>query len=96
MYGAQGVGLAAPQIGVPLRVVLLGLPGEPPFPLINPEVVEREGERELTEGCLSVPGYRAPVLRSESVRVRSRTRRAAKSKSRPPANSSPTRSNTRI
>ena len=72
MYGAQGVGLAAPQIGVPLRVVLLGLPGQPPFPLINPEVVEREGERELTEGCLSVPGYRAPVLRSESVRVRAR------------------------
>lgn len=70
MYGAQGVGLAAPQIGVPLRVILLGIPGEPPFPLINPEVVERGGERELTEGCLSVPGYRAPVIRSESVRVR--------------------------
>lgn len=70
MYGAQGVGLAAPQIGVPLRVVVLGLPGQPPFPLINPEVIEHDGERELTEGCLSVPGYRAPVIRSESVRVR--------------------------
>ena len=70
MYGAQGVGLAAPQIGVPLRVVLLGIPARPPFPLINPEIVERGGERELTEGCLSVPGYRGAVLRSETVKVR--------------------------
>ena len=70
MHGAQGVGLAAPQIGVPLRVILLGLPGRSPFPLINPEVLERGGEREMTEGCLSVPGYRGAVLRSETVRVR--------------------------
>ena len=72
MYGAQGVGLAAPQIGVPLRVVVLGMPGEPPFALINPEVVEREGERAMTEGCLSVPGYRGEVTRSRRVRVRAR------------------------
>ena len=72
MHGAQGVGLAAPQIGVPLRVVVLGMPGEPPFALINPEVVEREGERTMTEGCLSVPGYRGEVIRSRRVRVRAR------------------------
>ncbi len=71
MYAAQGVGLAAPQIGVPLRVVVLGMPQEEPFALINPVVVRRSGTRRLeSEGCLSVPGYRAPITRSEKVVVR--------------------------
>jgi len=72
MYAAQGVGLAAPQIGVPLRVVVLGMPDEEPFALINPVIVKRSGTRRLEgEGCLSVPGYRASgITRSERVVVR--------------------------
>lgn len=72
MYAAQGVGLAAPQIGVPLRVVVLGMPDEEPFALINPVIVKRTGTRRLEgEGCLSVPGYRANgITRSQKVVVR--------------------------
>ncbi|MDA0815492.1 MAG: peptide deformylase [Chloroflexi bacterium] len=70
MYAAQGVGIAAPQIGVPLRVVVIGMPDEEPFALINPEVVKRSGERRLDEGCLSVPGYRGTVTRSLQVTVK--------------------------
>jgi len=64
MRAANGVGLAAPQIGVSLRVIVIGLPEEEPFALINPEIVKRSGERIVDEGCLSVPGYRAEVTRS--------------------------------
>jgi peptide deformylase len=67
MHEANGVGLAAPQIGVSLRVVVIGLPDEEPFALINPEIVKVSGERALDEGCLSVPGYRAEVNRHSLV-----------------------------
>ena len=67
MYAANGVGLAAPQIGVSLRVVVIGIPEEEPFALINPEIVKVSGERDLEEGCLSVPGYRGPIVRHETV-----------------------------
>lgn len=67
MYAASGVGLAAPQIGVSLRVIVIGLPEEEPFALINPEIVKRSGQRLLDEGCLSLPGYRAQVSRSRVV-----------------------------
>ncbi len=67
MYAARGVGLAAPQIGVSLRVVVIGLPEEEPFALINPEIVKATGERLVEEGCLSVPGYRAELTRSKVV-----------------------------
>jgi peptide deformylase len=67
MYAANGVGLAAPQIGVSLRLVVIGLPDEEPFALINPEIVKVSGERMLDEGCLSVPGYRAEVKRHSLV-----------------------------
>jgi len=70
MYAAHGVGLAAPQIGVPLRVIVIGLPDEEPFALINPEIVKREGQRLVEEGCLSIPGYRAEVPRSMTVVAR--------------------------
>ena len=70
MYAAHGVGIAAPQIGVPLRVVVIGMPDEEPFALINPEVIDRSGERRLDEGCLSVPGYRGTVTRSVKVTVK--------------------------
>ena len=67
MYAASGVGLAAPQIGVSLRVIVIGLPEEEPFALINPAIVRRSGEREITEGCLSVPGWRGHITRSVKV-----------------------------
>lgn len=71
MHDAHGVGLAANQVGVPLRVAVIQLPDdEEATVLINPEVVRREGERELTEGCLSIPGYQGVVRRSVKVRVR--------------------------
>jgi peptide deformylase len=72
MRAANGVGLAAPQVGVPLRVVVIGIPGEEVITLINPEIVKRSGERRLTEGCLSVPGYWAEVTRSVSVTAKGR------------------------
>jgi len=62
MKAANGVGLAAPQIGVSLRLIVIGLPEEEPFALINPEIVKRSGERILEEGCLSIPGYRTESL----------------------------------
>jgi peptide deformylase len=68
MHAANGVGLAAPQIGVSLRVIVIGLPEEEPFALINPEIVKRSGERIVEEGCLSVPGYRTENL-TRSVNV---------------------------
>jgi peptide deformylase len=74
MPAASGVGLAAPQVGVSLRLVVIGMPGEEPLVLINPEVVKKSGEREVDEGCLSVPGYRGKVKRSESVTVKARDR----------------------
>jgi peptide deformylase len=67
MYAAHGVGLAAPQIGVSLRVVVIGMPEEEPFALINPEIVKVSGERTVDEGCLSVPGYRGEIVRHKSV-----------------------------
>jgi peptide deformylase len=67
MYAANGVGLAAPQIGISLRLVVIGLPEQQPFALINPEIVKVSGERQVEEGCLSVPGYRAEVTRHRVV-----------------------------
>ena len=70
MHDAHGVGLAANQIGVPLRVAVIQLPDdEEATVLINPMVVRREGEREVTEGCLSVPGYTGRTIRSMKVDV---------------------------
>lgn len=73
MHDAHGVGLAANQIGVPLRIAVIQLPDdEEALVLVNPEVVHREGSRELTEGCLSIPGYSGCTLRSEKVDVKAR------------------------
>lgn len=66
------VGLAAPQVGVSLRVIVIGIPEEEDIALINPEIVRRKGERMVTEGCLSVPGYFGVVKRAESVRAKGR------------------------
>jgi len=70
MHAVDGVGLAAPQVGVSLRLIVVGLPGEAEMVLINPEVVRRKGERLLNEACLSVPGYVGQVKRAESVTVK--------------------------
>jgi peptide deformylase len=71
MGEANGVGLAANQVGVPLRVCIIHLPDEEDvLVLINPEIILSQGERELEEGCLSIPGYRGTVTRSQKVRVR--------------------------
>jgi len=70
MHSTGGVGLAAPQIGIPLRVIVIGIPEQEDIALINPEVVRRKGERLVTEGCLSVPGYFGEIKRSESVTVK--------------------------
>ena len=66
------VGLAAPQVGVSLRVTVICLPGEDEkdLVLVNPEIVRRKGERLVSEGCLSIPGYVGDVLRAESVTVK--------------------------
>ncbi len=72
MHAAPGVGLAAPQIGISLRVIVIGLPEQEDFALINPEIVRRKGERRVQEGCLSLPGYIGELLRSESVTVKGR------------------------
>src|SRR5262245_13292422 len=70
MRAAPGVGLAAPQVGVSLRVVVIETPDDGLLHLINPEKIKATGERHLTEGCLSVPGYQAQVPRSKTVTVR--------------------------
>jgi peptide deformylase len=67
---SEGVGLAAPQVGVSLSIVVIWMPEEEPFALINPEVVKRIGEREIEEGCLSLPGYQGRLKRAESVTVK--------------------------
>jgi len=71
MHDAPGVGLAANQIGVALRICVIHVPGEPVVTLINPEIVRRSGSRICEgEGCLSLPGYRGAVPRSEKVVVK--------------------------
>ena len=74
MRQANGVGLAAPQVGVPLRVIVLQMPEEEPIAIVNPEIVKRAGEQEVTEGCLSIPGYFGEIKRSASVTVKGRNR----------------------
>lgn len=74
MYAAPGIGLAAPQIGIPLRVIAIDLSvGEDPsqlIQLVNPEFLEREGEQSQEEGCLSVPGYGGTPARAARVKVK--------------------------
>ena len=69
---AGGVGLAANQVGVPRRVIVIQLPEEEDQAriYINPEILHREGERDIEEGCLSIPGYKAFITRSIWVKFR--------------------------
>jgi peptide deformylase len=74
MYAAQGVGLAAPQIGLTLRVAVVdvttGKNPEAKIVLANPEIIHAEGEVREEEGCLSIPGFRGYVMRPQFVTVR--------------------------
>ncbi len=72
MYEAPGIGLAATQVNVAQRVVVIDISEEHDEPLcfINPEILEREGEEQMEEGCLSVPGFFESVTRAERVKVR--------------------------
>lgn len=72
MYAAPGIGLAATQVGIPLRMAVVDVSEEKNEPrvFINPELVSQEGGCDSEEGCLSVPGYFDTVERAEKVRVR--------------------------
>lgn len=72
MYAAPGIGLAAIQVGVQRRVVVIDISEhrDAPLCLVNPEILAREGEEQMEEGCLSVPGFYETVTRAERVRVR--------------------------
>src|SRR5215470_803088 len=74
MYAAQGAGLAAPQIGKGIRIsvvdVTAGKNPEAKIVLVNPEIIHAEGEKREEEGCLSIPGFRAYVVRPQFVTVK--------------------------
>jgi peptide deformylase len=77
MYAAHGCGLAAPQVGVSRRVAVIdGSFGENPeakLVLVNPEIVRANGSQVDEEGCLSIPGFRAPIRRAQTVRIRAQS-----------------------
>lgn len=81
VHATRGLGLAAPQVGVPLRVIVIELPEDEEDPLsgklivlCNPEIVKASSEEEAIEGCLSVPGYVGEVKRAAAVTVKGRDR----------------------
>ena len=76
MQNAGGIGLAANQVGVLQRVIVIQLlDEEEPRVFINPEITRQEGERDVEEGCLSIPGYRGLVKRSVKVRAKGMDRK---------------------
>ena len=70
MYDADGVGLAAPQVGILKRIVVIDVTGEDPILLINPVIIETSGEQTGNEGCRSLPGKTGVVTRPNYVKVR--------------------------
>ena len=76
MYESRGVGLAATQVDVHQRIVVIDVSDdkEAPLILINPEIIEKDGVKEAEEGCLSVPGFFEKVTRAEHIRVRALNR----------------------
>ena len=74
LRAASAVGLAAPQIGVSLRIAVIKIPEEEVITLINPEVIKRQGERVVQEACLSVPGYQGEIKRAATVKVKAQDR----------------------
>lgn len=71
MYHEDGVGLAATQVGIPLRILVMdtGLGEKQPLCLINPEIIRKEGQVQREEGCLSLPGISVKITRSETLTV---------------------------
>ena len=69
MYEANGVGLAAPQVGILKRIVVIDVTGEDPILMINPKILETSGEQTGQEGCLSVPGKSGLVTRPNYVKA---------------------------
>lgn len=69
MYDANGVGLAAPQIGILKRIIVIDI-GQGPIVLINPEIMKQKGEVDAQEGCLSIPGEQGLVVRPKYVKVK--------------------------
>ena len=69
MYEANGVGLAAPQVGILKRIVVIDVTGEDPIVMINPKILETDGEQTGYEGCLSVPGKNGLVTRPNYVKA---------------------------
>ena len=74
MYKAEGVGLAAPQIGILKRIIVIDV-GEGIIELINPEIIWEKGVQDGEEGCLSIPGYSARVKRPARVKVKGLNRK---------------------
>jgi len=72
MYDAPGIGLASIQVNVPKRVIVVDISEEHDQPLcfINPEIISKQGEEEMDEGCLSVPGFYETVQRADKIRVK--------------------------
>jgi peptide deformylase len=74
MYAAQGIGLAAPQIGKGIRLAVVDVTGgknpEAKIVLVNPEIIHGEGEKREEEGCLSIPGFRGYVVRPQFVTIK--------------------------
>ncbi len=89
MRDAPGVGLAAPQVGIPLRLIVVEKTDEEheAFTLANPEIVKTSGRRRITEGCLSVPGYQGELYRSETVVVKGLDRQGKEVRIKAPKNS---------
>lgn len=69
MYDASGVGLAAPQVGILKRIVVIDVTGEDPYVMVNPKIVEQSGEQTGYEACLSVPGKTGVVTRPNYVKA---------------------------
>ena len=71
MYAEDGVGLAAPQVGISKRIAVVDIREDNKIVLINPEIIAEEGKSIMEEGCLSVPGETGDVVRSEKIKVQS-------------------------
>jgi peptide deformylase len=75
MYSSRGIGLAAPQVGIAKRVIVLDVSeeGDAPQVLVNPTITKKEGKVRSEEGCLSIPGYRDTIQRSSVISVSAQT-----------------------
>ena len=70
MYAEDGIGLAAPQVGILKRIAVVDIQEDNKIVLINPEIIEEEGKAVMEEGCLSIPGETGDVIRAEKIKVR--------------------------